>query len=183
MSGVLKNTQNFFYLDSNFLNKIKSEYRNSEKKISRLLLHNSSKDNVQEMIICFGKDTKIYPNCSKGKSESLNVLEGKMKLINFIIEVILVMLGIGILFHFGNPSSTKFRFVNAGTIITSLVILLASSGLSIYFNNFNYYNKVYGSIGSLLIALVWLNIVSYVIIIGFELYAKIDEIKNKFIKS
>tara|TARA_Y100000817_G_C16663722_1_gene458348 strand:+ start:23 stop:505 length:483 start_codon:yes stop_codon:yes gene_type:complete len=83
MSGVLKNTQNFFYLDSNFLNKIKSEYRNSEKKISRLLLHNSPKDNVQEMIICFGKDTKIYPNCSKGKSESLNVLEGKMKLINF----------------------------------------------------------------------------------------------------
>tara|TARA_B100001093_G_scaffold351639_1_gene336139 strand:- start:234 stop:1160 length:927 start_codon:yes stop_codon:yes gene_type:complete len=121
--------------------------------------------------------TSIFP------FKSNLLFEYLFKLINFIIEVILVMLGIGILFHFGNPSSTKFRFVNAGTIITSLVILLASSGLSIYFNNFNYYNKVYGSIGSLLIALVWLNIVSYVIIIGFELYAKIDEIKNKFIKS
>ena len=83
MSEVLKNTQNFFSLDSNFLNKIKTEYQKSEKKISRLLLHNSPKDKVQEMIICFGKNTKIYPNCSKGKSESLNVLEGKMKLINF----------------------------------------------------------------------------------------------------
>ena len=83
MSEVLKNTQNFFSLDSNFLNKIKTEYQKTEKKISRLLLHNSPKDKVQEMIICFGKNTKIYPNCSKGKSESLNVLEGKMKLINF----------------------------------------------------------------------------------------------------
>ena len=93
------------------------------------------------------------------------------------------MLGIGILFHFGNPSSTKFRLINAGTITTSLIIFLASLVLSIYFNNFNYYNKIYGSIGSLLIALVWLNVVSYVIIIGFELYAKIDDIKSKFSKS
>ena len=121
--------------------------------------------------------TSIFP------FKSNLLFEYLFKLINFTIEIILVMLGIGILFHFGNPSSSKFRFVNAGTIITSLVILLASSGLSIYFNNFNYYNKVYGSIGSLLIALVWLNVVSYVIIIGFELYAKIDEIKNNFINS
>ena len=121
--------------------------------------------------------TSIFPFKS-------NILfEYIFKIINFTIEIILVMLGIGILFHFGNPSSSKFRFVNAGTIVTSLVILLASTGLSIYFNNFNYYNKIYGSIGSLLIALVWLNVVSYVIIIGFELYAKIDEIKNKFSKS
>ena len=121
--------------------------------------------------------TSIFP------FKSNLLFEYIFKIINFTIEIILVMLGIGILFHFGNPSSGKFRFVNAGTIITSLVILLASSGLSIYFNNFNYYNKIYGSIGSLLISLVWLNIVSYVLMIGFELYAKIDEIKSKFSKS
>jgi len=121
--------------------------------------------------------TSIFP------FKSSILFEYVFKLINFITEMLLVILGIGILFHFGNPSSSKFRLVNAGTIITSLVILIASSGLSIYFNNFNYYNKVYGSIGSLLIALIWLNIVSYVIVIGFELYAKIDRIKNKYSKS
>ena len=66
--------------------------------------------------------------------------------------------------------------------MTSLIIFLISLVLSIYFNYFNYYNKIYGSIGSLLIALVWLNVVSYVIV-GFELYAKIDDIKSKFSKS
>ena len=86
MPGVLKNSQNFFTLDHAFLEKIKEEYYKSEKKISRLLLHNSPSDNVQEMIICYGKESLIYPNCSVGKSESLNVLEGKMKLINFDIS-------------------------------------------------------------------------------------------------
>ena len=54
----------------------------SLRKISRLL-HNSPNDVVQEMVICFEKDSNIFSNCSYGKSESLNVLEGKMKLINF----------------------------------------------------------------------------------------------------
>ena len=105
------------------------------------------------------------------------------QLVNFLIQIVLVMLGISLLFHFGNPKSGKFKLINAGTIFSTFVIIIASAGLSFYFKHFNVYNKIYGSIGSLLISLVWLNIVSYVLMIGFELYAKIDEIKNKFIKS
>ena len=86
------------------------------------------------------------------------------------------------LFHFGNPSSGKFKLINAGTIFSTFVIIIASAGCR-FILKFHVYNKIYGSIGSLLISLVWLNIVSYVLMIGFELYAKIDEIKNKFIKS
>lgn len=83
MPSVLKNTKNFLTIDNKLINNIKDEYYKSEKKISRLLVHNSPEDNVQEMIICFGKSSLIFPNCSHGKSESLNILEGKMKLINF----------------------------------------------------------------------------------------------------
>jgi len=91
----------------------------------------------------------------------------------------MVMLGIGILFHFGNPDTKKFKLINAGTLFSTIVIFLATWGLSFYFSNFNVYNKIYGSIGSLLITLVWINIVSYVLIIGFELYTKADQIKKK----
>ena len=105
------------------------------------------------------------------------------QIVNFLIQIILVMLGISFLFHFGNPKSGKFKLINAGTVFSTFVIIVASAGLSFYFKHFNVYNKIYGSIGSLLITLVWLNVVSYVLMIGFELYAKIDEIKNKFSKS
>lgn len=98
--------------------------------------------------------------------------------LNFIGILILVMLAISILYHFGHPGIKKFQFINPGTSFATIVILLASWGLSTYFSYFDNYNKIYGSIGSLLIALVWINTVSYVLIIGFELYTKSDSIRR-----
>ena len=59
MPSVLKNTKNFLTIDNKLINNIKDEYYKSEK-ISRLLVHNSPEDNVQEMIICFGKSSLIF---------------------------------------------------------------------------------------------------------------------------
>lgn len=100
-------------------------------------------------------------------------------LLDLVIVVFLVMLSISILYHFGNPTIKKFKFLNAGASFTTIIILLASWILSIYFSHFNSYNKIYGSIGSLLIALMWINTVSYVLIIGFELFTKEGEIKKR----
>ena len=114
-----------------------------------------------------------------GSSEFIKFLFG---ILHYLVELITVMLGIAILFHFGNPNTKKFKLLNTGTVFSTVVIFLATWGLSVYFSNFNFYNKVYGSIGSLLITLIWINIVSYVIILGFELYTKADEIKKKHLK-
>ena len=97
-----------------------------------------------------------------------------------LLQILFVIFGIAILYHFGNPHTRKFKLINAGTLFATIVIFLATKGLSFYFSNFNVYNKVYGSIGSLLISLVWLNVVSYVLIIGFELYTKANEIKKGY---
>ena len=106
------------------------------------------------------------------------ILQGVFNFVHFIIVLFMVMLGISILYHFGHPEVKKFQLINPGTSFSTLVILLATWGLSVYFSHFNVYNKIYGSIGSLLIALVWINIVSYVLIIGFELFTKADQIRN-----
>ena len=98
---------------------------------------------------------------------------------HYLLELTMVLTAIGILFHFGNPNSKKFKLINVGSLFSTLVILMATWGLSLYFSNFNVYNKIYGSIGSLLIALVWINVVSYVLIIGFELYTKTGTLKNQ----
>ena len=113
----------------------------------------------------------------EGISVLLNYLFG---IFHFLLEIAVVMLAISILYHFGNPKTKKFKFINPGSLFSTVVIFLATWGLSIYFSNFNIYNKIYGSIGSLLITLVWLNIVSYVLMIGFELYTKADKIKKTY---
>ena len=97
-----------------------------------------------------------------------------------LLQTLFVIFGIAILYHYGNPITHKFKLINAGTLFATIVIFLATKGLSFYFSNFNVYNKIYGSIGSLLISLIWLNVVSYVLIIGFELYTKASEIKKKY---
>ena len=107
-----------------------------------------------------------------------NYVNFLIDIFKLLLQILLVIFGIAILYHFGNPHTKKFRLINAGTLFATIVIFLATKGLSIYFSNFNVYNKIYGSIGSLLITLVWLNIVSYVLIIGFELYTKASEIKK-----
>ena len=97
-----------------------------------------------------------------------------------LLQILFMIFGIAILYHFGNPHTHKFKLINAGTLFATIVIFLATKGLSFYFSNFNVYNKIYGSIGSLLISLIWLNVVSYVLIIGFELYTKASEIKKRY---
>ena len=97
-----------------------------------------------------------------------------------LLQVLFVTFGIAILYHYGNPHTHKFKLINAGNLFATIVIFLATKGLSFYFSNFNVYNKIYGSIGSLLISLIWLNVVSYVLIIGFELYTKASEIKKRY---
>lgn len=109
-----------------------------------------------------------------------NYVNFLIDIFKLLLQILLVIFGIAILYHFGNPHTKKFRLINAGTLFATIVIFLATKGLSIYFSNFNVYNKIYGSIGSLLITLVWLNIVSYVLIIGFELYTKASEIKKRY---
>ena len=109
-----------------------------------------------------------------------NYINFLIDIFKLFLQILLVIFGIAILYHFGNPHTKKFRLINAGTLFATIVIFLATKGLSIYFSNFNVYNKIYGSIGSLLITLVWLNVVSYVLIIGFELYTKASEIKKRY---
>ncbi|MBG15848.1 MAG: hypothetical protein CL853_05800 [Crocinitomicaceae bacterium] len=122
----------------------------------------------------FGKALFIYFDFDTNQQ----LIKGVFTFFNFFTILIMVMLGISILYHYGHPKVKKFQFINPGTTFSTLVILLATWGLSVYFSNFNIYNKIYGSIGSLLIALIWINTVSYVLIIGFELFTKSDQIRN-----
>jgi len=57
-------------------------------------------------------------------------------------------------------------------------IISATSLIFSYFvNNFGHYNKVYGSIGTLMVIMLWLHFNSVILLIGFELNASIDKAK------
>ena len=59
-----------------------------------------------------------------------------------------------------------------------LLSILLSTGFAYYVNNFSTYNKIYGSIGTLIVVMLWLYFNSLVLLIGFELNASISHAKK-----
>jgi membrane protein len=97
----------------------------------------------------------------------------------FAILIIVLILGISILYYFGTREGRKTRFFSPGSFFTAALIILTTYLFSIYVENFSAYNKLYGSIGALLILMlyIWLN--SNILLLGFELNGALYNLKRK----
>ena len=67
----------------------------------------------------------------------------------------------------------KTGFWSPGAILATILSLATSFGFAFFINNFSKYNEIYGSIGALIIIMIWLQLNAYILLIGFELNASI----------
>lgn len=100
-----------------------------------------------------------------------------LNLVKWIAVVFLFIISISTLYNTAFIERARWKIISSGASLATVGIILASLGLSIFINNFGSYNKLYGSIGSLIVFLMWINVSSTILIIGFELYAKTN---NKY---
>jgi membrane protein len=84
-------------------------------------------------------------------------------------------IGICIIYFFGPAVSKRFRFFNLGSLIASILCILATNLFSFYISNFNSYNKLYGSIGTLIALMIWVYLISVILIFGFEINTSLRE--------
>ena len=73
-----------------------------------------------------------------------------------------------------NVRQPGFRFVTPGGIVAVLLWIVASAAFAFYVANFGSYNKTYGSLGGVIVFLVWLWISNVVILLGAELNAELE---------
>ena len=92
--------------------------------------------------------------------------------------VVITYFANSILFFFGTPEGKHSKFFSVGSIFTVLLYGLTTYFFGIYIENFSQYNQLYGSIGALLIFLlyIWLN--SNILLLGFELNAALLQLKK-----
>jgi membrane protein len=90
---------------------------------------------------------------------------------------LIVYFSTAILYFFGTKD--KIKFFSVGATLTTLLILLTTYLFGIYIDNFAQYNELYGSIGALLILMmyIWLN--SNILLLGFELNASMNKLRNR----
>jgi membrane protein len=116
--------------------------------------------------------------------EAKNILTNKFLIALFLngkwlIILISTFFSISSLYYLAPAKRSEFRFISPGSILSSFIIILTSVGFSTYINNFGTYNKFYGSIGTLIVFLIWLFVNSLVLLIGFELNMTIRQARKR----
>lgn len=95
--------------------------------------------------------------------------------LKWIVIAVLLFLTISFLYWLAPAKRSDFRFISPGSIMATCLFILTSLGFSTYVNHFGQYNKLYGSIGTLIVIMIWLYLNSITLLIGFELNVSIKE--------
>ena len=92
----------------------------------------------------------------------------------WLIIITIFFTTISLLYRYGPSHKLKWSFMSPGSVLATTLAVLTSLGFTYYINNFSSYNKIYGSIGTLIVVMLWLYLNSLILLIGFELNASID---------
>jgi membrane protein len=91
-----------------------------------------------------------------------------LNLMGYASVFLIFFMGISSIYYFGPAIQRKLKFFNFGALLASILCILVTNLFSYYVENFNSYNRLYGSIGTLIAIMVWIYLISLTLIIGFE---------------
>lgn len=97
-----------------------------------------------------------------------------IQLTRWTLLFILYFSTVSILYRYGPAHARRWNFFSPGSWLATILAFLTIWGFSFYINHFGAYNKVYGSIGTLIVIMIWLYLNSLILLLGFELNASID---------
>lgn len=116
----------------------------------------------------------IFPVILKilGLSSIAAILTG---ILRWPLLAIFVIIGLGLLYRFApDRGKAKFRWVNWGAVIAAILWLIVSMLFSFYVSHSDSYNRTYGSIGAIIILLMWFHISAFVVLLGAKLNAEME---------
>lgn len=89
---------------------------------------------------------------------------------------VLVLTCLSILYRFGPNVDGGFRspWISVGVLVAAIAWAGVSIGFSVYLANFNSYNAIYGSIGAVIILMMWLYLSVWSILLGGAINAELD---------
>ncbi|AUP78035.1 YihY/virulence factor BrkB family protein [Flavivirga eckloniae] len=111
------------------------------------------------------------------KVDSQNVLW--TDLAKYAFFIMMVYLATATLYYFGTQEGRHSKFFSVGALFTTVLIILSSYLFGIYIENFGQYNKLYGSIGALLILLFYLWLNANILLLGYELNASLNKLRKQ----
>lgn len=114
-------------------------------------------------------------NREVGTGDTIGVRLGR-----FFFFVVITFFTTAMLYYFGTSEGKQTKFFSPGAVMSTILIIVTTYLFGIYIENFSQYNELYGSIGALLILMlyIWLN--SNILLLGFELNASLRSLRRNF---
>jgi membrane protein len=98
--------------------------------------------------------------------------------LRWLIIVLLLFYGNAFIYKYAPHIKEKWPLVSPGSLLSTILMLLTTIGFSYWVNHFSSYNKIYGSIGTVLIVMTIIYINALILLIGFELNVSIELLKT-----
>lgn len=92
----------------------------------------------------------------------------------WIMIVLALLLGFAIIYRYAPNVEQKFMFITPGSVLGVTLLIIVSLGFAFYTSNFADYSATYGSIGAVIILMLWLYIAGLVILIGSEINSLLE---------
>ncbi|HET8575881.1 MAG TPA: YihY/virulence factor BrkB family protein [Methylomirabilota bacterium] len=96
------------------------------------------------------------------------------ELLRWPVVVGLVVIGVGIVYHFAPAVRLRWRWLTPGSTFAVVCWLVMSLGLRLYVTHFAQYNLTYGSIAGVIVLLLWLYLIGVALLIGAEIDAELS---------
>jgi membrane protein len=102
-------------------------------------------------------------------------LQWVVSILRFVVLAVLLILGLAVLYRYApNRDEPKWSWVSWGSVIATVLWVLASIGFSIYVNSFGNYNKTYGALAGIIILMFWLYLTAVIVLVGAELNTEME---------
>jgi membrane protein len=96
-----------------------------------------------------------------------------LKFVTYTLVVLLCFFIVSMIYRYGITTEKRFKLISPGSIIATFLIILTTTIFFYAVNNLVNYDKIYGSIGTLIIFMAWVNFIAQILLIGFELNSSI----------
>ena len=97
----------------------------------------------------------------------------------WVLLLLILLLSTSFLYFLSPLRGKQWGFLSPGAYLATALVIISSWGFGYYVENFSQYNKLYGSIGTLMVILLWIYLNAFVLLIGFELNMSISVAKKK----
>lgn len=101
-------------------------------------------------------------------------LLGSFAALRWLIIVMAVLLAFAVVYYAGPDVKQDFVYITPGSVLGTLLLVLASLAFTAYVSNFGHYDATYGGIGAVIVLMLWLYITGLVLLLGSEINALIE---------